>query len=151
MKMRRFWAAVLAAGVLGAVPAMRAHAAAEQAQAAAAPAVYVDENGTDPAPLNLRELEGRVVDLGGEAMPQTQVALFTEDGHTLVAAVKSDRDGKFHFVKIEKGLYRVVARVEGLCPANVPVRIESSLLAKHKLIITMRPKDPDTCSYGVAK
>jgi hypothetical protein len=52
---------------------------------------------------------------------------------------------------VEKGLYRVVARVEGLCPANVPIKIESSLLAKRRLIITMRPKDLDTCSYGMAK
>lgn len=132
--------------------AVCANAAGGRAQSAAAtPAVYVNENGTDPAPLNLRELEGKVVDLGGEAMPRTQVALFTENGHSLLATVVSDREGKFHFEKVEKGLYRVVARVEGLCPANVPVKLESGLLAKHKLIITMRPKDPDTCSYGVAK
>ena len=113
--------------------------------------VYVNENGTDPQPLNLRELEGKVVGLGGDSMPHTQVALFSEDRHDLIATVMSDREGKFRFDKVEKGLYRVVARVEGLCPANVPVKIGSSLLAKRKLINTMRPKDIDTCSYGMAK
>ena len=61
--------------------------------------------------------------------PGATVSLFTEEGHTLVASVKSDRDGKFKFDKVEQGLYRVVARVQGLCPANIPVKIESSLLA----------------------
>ena len=121
------------------------------AQAAMPEATYVNENGTDPAPLHLRELAGKVTGLGGEAMPQAQVALFTENGHLLLRTVVSDREGKFRFDKLDKGLYRVVARVQGLCPANVPVKIESSFLAKRKVIITMRPKDLDTCSYGVAK
>ena len=88
--------------------------------------------------------------LGGDAMPMAQVSLFAEDGHALVAAAVTDKDGKFRF-KVDKGLYRVVARVEGLCPANVPVKVESSVLAKHKLVITMVAKDIDTCSYGMAK
>jgi hypothetical protein len=146
--MKQLWVVALAA-VIGTAGA---NAAGRRAQAAAAsPAPYVNENGTDPAPLNLRELEGKVIGLGGDAMPHTQVNLFTEDSHSLVGSTTSDREGKFKFVKVEKGLYRVVARVEGLCPANVPVKIGSSLLAKRKLIITMRPKDLDTCSYGVAK
>jgi hypothetical protein len=113
--------------------------------------VYVNENSTDPAPLKLDGLEGKVQGLGGDAMSGARVSLFTEEGHTLVSSVNSDRNGKFKFDKVEHGFYRVVARVEGLCPANIPVKIEGSMLAKHKLIITMRPKDIDTCSYGMAK
>lgn len=142
------WVMALAA-VMGTAGA---NAAGRRAQAAATTtAVYVNENGTDPAPLNLRELQGKVEGLGGEAMPRAQVALFAENGHMLLATAISDREGKFRFEKVEKGLYRVVARVEGLCPANVPVKVESGFLAKRKLIITMRPKDLDTCSYAVAK
>lgn len=145
---KQLWVVALAA-VIGTAGA---NAAGRRAQTAtAAPATYVNENGTDPTPLNLRELQGRVEGLGGDAMPRAQVALFTENGHALLATVVTDREGKFRFDKVEKGLYRVVARVEGLCPANVPVKLESGLLAKRKIIITMRPKDPDTCSYGVAK
>ena len=84
-------------------------------------------------------------------MPRVSVSLFTEQGHTMVATVVSDKDGKFKFTKVDKGLYRVVARVEGLCTANIPVKVESSLLAHHRLEITMRPKEMDTCSYGMAK
>lgn len=126
-------------------------AAERRAQAATGAATYVDENTTEPEALHLRRLEGSVEGLGGEPMPQAQVSLFTENGHSLIATVASDGRGRFHFDKVEKGLYRVVARVTGLCPANIPVKFESSLLAKRKLIITMRPKDLDTCSYGIAK
>jgi hypothetical protein len=151
MTNRLLWAVAVAAIGSSVLFADRA-SAAERAQAATAgTAVYANENGTDPDPLKLRSLQGSVEGLGGEAMPGAQVALFTEDGHSLVATATSDRKGKFHFGKVAKGLYRVVARVEGLCPANVPIKLESSLLAHRKLIITMRPKDIGTCSYGMAK
>jgi hypothetical protein len=150
MTTRQICTLVIAAAVMTSVPA-RAHAAERRAQAQTTAAAYVDENGTDPAPLNLRELEGKVVGLGGDPMPRTELALFTENGHSLVATATTDREGKFRFDKVEKGLYRIVARIEGLCPANVPVKLESSLLGRRKLVITMRPKDLDTCSYGVAK
>ena len=151
MTTRPIWSAVLAGALLAAVPAVRVYAAERRGQTQTTAAAYVNENGTDPAPLHLRQLEGKVVGLGGDPMPRAELALFTESGHSLVATATSDREGKFRFDKVEKGLYRVVARIEGLCPANVPVKLESSLLGKRKLIITMRPKDLDTCSYGVAK
>jgi hypothetical protein len=137
---------LLAMGLVGALAAAPARAA----QAASA-SVYVDENQTDPAPLKLSGVEGRVRGLGGDPMSMAQVSLFTEDRHELVATVVSDKDGKFRFDKVGKGLYRVVARVEGLCAANIPILVESSILAHRKLEITMQPKDVDKCSYGMAK
>jgi Carboxypeptidase regulatory-like domain len=133
------------AGLLFAGYAGRAQTASETSP------TYVNENQTDPAPLKLRELEGVVRGLGGDPMPRASVALFTELRHDLVASMMSDKNGKFKFNKVEKGLYRVVVQVQGLCPANVPVLLEGSLLAHHKLVITMRAKDIDTCSYGMAK
>ncbi|MGA1981753.1 MAG: carboxypeptidase-like regulatory domain-containing protein [Acidobacteriaceae bacterium] len=130
---------------------MSAAAPARAAQAAAATgSVYVDENQTDPAPLKLSGVEGRVRGLGGDPMSMAKVSLFTEDRHELVATVVSDKDGKFRFDKVAKGLYRVVARVEGLCAANIPIVVESTLLHR-KLEITMQAKDVDKCSYGMAK
>ena len=111
----------------------------------------MNENQTDPAPLKLTGVEGRVRGLGGDGMPMASVSLFTENGHTLVATVLSDKDGKFKFNKVDKGLYRVVARVAGLCTANIPILVEPSLLAHHHLEITMQAKDLDRCSYGLAK
>lgn len=125
-------------------------AALGQTAPANAPA-YVDENPTDPAPLKLREVDGTVRGLGGDTMTRASVSLFTEVGHTFVASIMSDKDGKFQFRNVDKGLYRLVVRAEGLCPANVPILVESSLLAHRKLVVTMQPKDIDTCSYGMAK
>jgi hypothetical protein len=134
-------------GLVALCAAARAMAAQPVAQPAPA---YVDLNQPDPAPLKLDGLNGKVEGLGGDAMPRVAVSLFAEDDHHLLATTMSDREGKFHFDKVAHGLYRVVATVEGLCPANIPVRIESKLLHA-KLVITMRPKDLDTCSYGMAK
>ena len=98
---------LLAIGLAGALAANPAPAA--QAAPATVPA-YVDENPIDPAPLKLNGVEGRVRGLGGDAMSMAKVSLFTENGHALVATAVSDKDGKFKFNKVEKGLYRVVAR-----------------------------------------
>lgn len=114
---------------------------------------YVDENSTTPAPLKLSAIVGKVRGLGGDAIPRATISLFTDEGkvHTFLSSVVTDRDGKFRFDKVEHGLYRVIARVDGLCPANIPVKVESALVMHRKLEITMRPKDIDTCSYGMAK
>jgi hypothetical protein len=112
--------------------------------------VYTNENQSDPAPLKLNAVAGRVRGLGGDAMSRASVSLFTEDGHAFIATVVSDKDGKFRFDKVDKGLYRIVARVDGLCTANIPIKVEPSLLHR-KLEITMQPKGLDTCSYGMAK
>lgn len=126
------------------------HSVSSQAVANNAPA-YVDENQTDPPPLKLREVEGSVMGLGGDAMQRASVSLFDDLGHTLVATTLSDKDGKFRFSKVDRGAYRVVVRVAGLCTANVPIVVESSLLAHRKIVVTMRAKDIDTCSYGMTK
>jgi hypothetical protein len=143
--MKRWMVGAGVCGLLATGMGVRGQAAAPDATAA-----YVDENPTPPKVLKLDGLEGVVRGLGGDAMSGAKVLLFAEDGHALVGTVVTDKDGKFRF-KVDKGLYRVVARVEGLCPANVPVKVEGSMLAKHKLVITMVAKDIDTCSYGTAK
>jgi hypothetical protein len=112
---------------------------------------YVNENPNEPTPIKLRDLEGKVIGLGGDAMPKATVSLFTEDTHTLVGSETTNKDGKFKFEKVAHGAYRIVARVAGLCPANIPIQLGSSLLAHRKLVITMRPKDIDTCSYATTK
>ncbi len=138
---------LLMIGLMGFLSAAPARAA----QAPVAAPVYVNENQTDPPPLKLNGVDGTVRGLGKDAISRASVSLFSEVGHTLLGTVVSDRDGKFRFEKVEKGLYRVVVKVEGLCTANIPVKVESSLLAHRRLEVTMRPKDIDTCSYGMAK
>jgi hypothetical protein len=117
------------------------------------PSTYVDENPNPPALIKLGAIVGRVRGLGGDAIPKATISLFTEEGkvHTFISSVVTDREGKFRFDKVEHGLYRIVAKVDGLCPANIPVKVESALIMHHKIEITMRPKDIDTCSYGMSK
>jgi len=126
-------------------------ASASMAQKPVVVPKYVNENSVDPKPIKLRELQGTVLGLGGDPMPRAMVSLFTEDTHTLVGSETTDMQGRFKFNKLEKGAYRVVARVEGLCAANIPIILEGGLLGHKKLEITMRAKDIDTCSYGLAK
>jgi len=121
-------------------------ASASMAQKPVVVPKYVNENSVDPKPIKLRELQGTVLGLGGDPMPRAMVSLFT-----LVGSETTDMQGRFKFNKLEKGAYRVVARVEGLCAANIPIILEGGLLGHKKLEITMRAKDIDTCSYGLAK
>jgi len=123
---------------------------AAQDAAATVPA-YVNENQTDPSPLKMDGVEGVVRGLGGDPMPRATVSLFAEHGHALITTAITDKDGKFRFQKIDKGPYRIVAHVDGLCTANIPILVEANVLAHHRLIITMQAKDLDRCSYAVGK
>ena len=49
-------------------------------QSAAGPVpTYADENQTDPPPLKLNGVAGKVQGLGGDPMPRAVISLFTED------------------------------------------------------------------------
>jgi hypothetical protein len=148
MKMKHLAATLGLVGLMATANAGLAQAAG--GPTAPAPA-YVDENDKDPAPLKIDSVHGQIQGLGGDAMARAALALFTEEGHALVSTAMSDKDGKFNFGKVDKGFYRLVVRVQGLCTANVPIKVESSPLAHKKLVITMQPKDIDTCSYGMTK
>src|ERR1035437_52576 len=50
---------------------------------------YVDENPTVPTVQKMRELVGKVRDLGGMPIPRASVSLFTEEGHALITTVES--------------------------------------------------------------
>ncbi len=101
---------LLTLGLLGLVASAPAGAGQP---APTTPPTYVNENSTDPAPLHLREIEGSVRGLGGDAMSRATVSLFTENDHALIATVMSDSKGNFRFEKMDKGVYRLVVRVEG--------------------------------------
>ncbi len=113
---------------------------------------YEDHNQSPPRALDFSTtLEGYVHDPGKIPYPNASVLMFSEQGHTLVASVKSDHNGRFEFGKIKPGLYRVVAKVGTLCAANIPVKVSSFALGHRRLQITMQPGGLDTCSYGTMK
>jgi hypothetical protein len=116
--------------------------------------VYENHNQVDYGPLKLEAVEGTsVIDVGGKVVQQGIVeacyGLFTENGHKLLVNIKADAQGNFRLKNIPPGHYRLVATLEGLCTANVPLMIvKGSLRPKPRLLIHFHPAGVDTCSYG---
>ena len=132
--------------------AQSAPAQAASAQPAPAPtSTYENHNVVDPHPLDVNTVAGSVHDPGKLTFSGALILLFTEQDHTLVATTRSDNNGRFEFAKIKPGLYRLIAKIDALCPANIPIKVSSSPLAHRKIQITMQPQDLDTCSYGTTK
>jgi hypothetical protein len=114
---------------------------------------YENHNQTDYGPLKARTVEGTsVIQMGTQEQPGIPGAcfvLFTEKEHKLVASVKSDSAGRFELTDVAPGRYRLIARAEGLCTANIPLEVvKSSRRQKTEILVHFRPAGLDTCSYG---
>jgi Carboxypeptidase regulatory-like domain len=93
-----------------------------------------------------------VIQVGTQEQPGIRGAcfvLFTEKEHKLVASVKSDSAGRFELKDVAPGRYRLIARAEGFCTANIPLEVvKSSRRQKTEILVHFRPAGIDTCSYG---
>src|ERR1043165_8654369 len=95
-------------------------------------AKYESKNQVDPPPLIVSAVKGKVISETGE--PATEIgpvdtaciALFTENGHKLKAAVAADSEGRFELDGIPSGRYRLVVHSDLFCVANVPLRVTKS-------------------------
>jgi protocatechuate 3,4-dioxygenase beta subunit len=114
---------------------------------------YENHNMIDYGPLVFKSISGVVVDPAGVAMPGASVTVFTDTDHKPVANTITDAKGSFTFPHISPGSYRVVAHFDGLCPANVPVRIVTWPHGRvgQRLVIHAISGAIDTCSYGAYK
>lgn len=112
---------------------------------------YENHNQVDYGPLVLRRLTGRAVDPSSVPMPGGCIGLFAEDRHQLLATVSADENGNFAFPQIAPGRYRLVARFDGFCAANVRLRIVRGRRAGRKLVLHMEGGGIDKCSYGTYK
>jgi hypothetical protein len=121
------------------------------AQAPATDSAYVNKNPTEPKPIKVNAVDGTVRDPEKLTFPNASILLFSEPGHSLLDSVKSDGKGHFAFGRIPPGHYRLVAKVEGLCPANIPIEVETSVIAHRKIEFVMLPQGIDICSYAIAK
>lgn len=116
--------------------------------------VYENHNQTDYGPLKVGVIEGTSVIQVGTSQeqpgaPGACLVLFTEKEHKLVASVKSDSTGRFELKDVAPGRYRLIARAEGLCTANIPLEVvKSSRRQKTEILVHFRPAGIDTCSYG---
>ena len=111
---------------------------------------YENHNQIDYGPLIFDHLSGRAVDPSSLQMPRVCLGLFKEGNHKLVATASTDENGNFKFSVVPLGRYRLVVHADGLCAANVPLRIvrAKNSSKSRELVLHMRPSGIDACSYG---
>jgi hypothetical protein len=117
-------------------------------------AMYENHNQVDYGPLKVREIRG-VSDLEIRGQRQEAIpvgacfVLFTENGHQLVTSGKSDADGRFQLKQVPPGRYRLIARADGLCVANIPLEVVSSHRRRSdQIVVHFRAAGVDSCSSG---
>ena len=73
--------------------------------------------------------------------------LFTETDHQLVASVTADSRGRFEFIHVKPGRYRLVARYDGFCTGNIPIEVVKPH-RRGEIVIYFRSRGIDYCSDG---
>jgi hypothetical protein len=107
---------------------------------------YENHNQVDYGPLKVSRVQGVVKDPSGYLIPHSHVLLFAEGNHKLLAKCETDEKGGFDLGEMKPGRYRLVVKVPGLCSANVPIARERG--NNRKLVIRMKARGIDSCSYG---
>jgi carboxypeptidase family protein len=107
----------------------------------------------DYGPLKVHAIRGtNLIEVGNEqqqmGIPGACLILFTESDRRLVASVKTGADGRFEMKGIVPGRYRLIARLNGFCTANIPVEIIKSSRRKTQIVVHFRVTGLDDCSYG---
>jgi hypothetical protein len=116
--------------------------------------VYENHNQIDYGPLKVRAVRGKgVVEVSdksqpGRAVPGACLSLFTEKEHMFLASVVADPKGQFQFDAVPPGRYRLVARADAFCIANIPLEILRSSRKRAEILVHFRFTGIDTCSYG---
>jgi hypothetical protein len=111
---------------------------------------YENHNQVDYGPLIVQEVKGTIMDPQQGAVQKVCVGIFTEKDHKLVATTESNTDGKFSLQSVPPGRYRLVVKADPLCAANVPLQVVKHRKKKHDLLVHMKPRGLDSCSYGEA-
>jgi len=112
---------------------------------------YENHNQTDYGPLKVTKLRGIASDPQGVPIPLVLVLLFSNKDHRLLAQTKTDEHGVFGLGSVKPGRYRLVIKYEGFCSANVSVETVQRTKKKARLIVHMKPRGMDECSYGALK
>jgi hypothetical protein len=109
---------------------------------------YEHRNQLDNVPYRIRQVKGTASDQEGFAIPGICIGIFTETEHKLVATAETNEKGVYELKNLPAGDYRPVAHYNGLCPANVRLRIQPRLRSKKVLALHMVGPAIDSCSYG---
>ncbi len=106
---------------------------------------HENPNQIDPRPVTIAVISGIAQDKEQVGIPNVCLGLFL--GHRLISTAVTDQKGRFTFGQVNPGRYRLVARYEGFCTANLPVLVKPN--ARHKrLVLHMQLSTIDSCSYG---
>lgn len=144
--------------VLLVIVALSCTHALPQQQSVCSNTSYEDHNQVDYKPLKLTMLQGRgVVEIkdneikSNETVPGACLSLFTLD-HNFVQSVKADAAGEFRFDNVAPGKYRLIARAQGFCTANIPINLvkasHRSKRLENEVVVHYRLTGIDTCSWG---
>ena len=113
---------------------------------------YENHNQMDYGPLKVHAIRGaNLIQVGREKQPGSTEAcfvLFTESDHRQVARVKADPNGHFEFKSIAPGRYRLIGRLDGFCPANIPIEVVKSSRRNNEIVVHFRTRGTDICSTG---
>lgn len=114
---------------------------------------YENRNQIDYGPLVFRRVSGHVVDRHSVQMRGGCMGIFAEENHKLIASTMADETSNFSLPTVPPGRYRLVARFDGLCAANVPLRIVRwpRGQVKRELVLHITATGIDICSYGAYK
>jgi hypothetical protein len=151
MRRQRSVLAFLGLALLAVIPSMAAEKGDDPCPSST---VYENHNQVDYGPLKVRAVMGTgVVQTGdktqpGKTIPGACLSLFTERDHKFLASVAADSEGQFQFDAVPPGRYRLVARADGFCIANIPLEVSRSSRKKAEILVHFRPAGIDTCSYG---
>jgi hypothetical protein len=137
---------------LGLLAGQSCFAAAQPEDSSNCSAAYENDNQVENPPPKIHIIQGSTeIDVATER--QTDVAgacftLFTEKDHALVAGAKSSANGHLEFDAVPPGRYRLVARANGLCAANVSIVVVKSPRVKSRIVFDFVAAGIDACSYG---
>ncbi len=108
---------------------------------------YTNANQIDYGPIKVGLLRGQAIDSAGVPVPQVCIGVFTETEHKLVTTVGVDENGRFQIPDLPSGRYRLVSQALGFCPANARIRVKRGFRKGKPLVVHMRPRGIDDCSY----
>jgi hypothetical protein len=107
---------------------------------------YENHNQIDPAPLVVQQVAGFVADPQSVRIPGACIGVFDHAGHSLISTAETDENGSFVIPSLPPGEYRLIAKYDSLCPANVRLKLVKKR-SKRRLQVEMKVRGIDVCSY----
>ena len=114
--------------------------------------VQFDDRNMVDYTLKIRSIRGKVIDVDGVGISKACLALFNSDHSKLLRTFETNDTGEFLTNNIKGGDYWLVVRDSQnvFCPASARIKLRS-ITGKGRLVVDMRVRGIDTCSFCEAK